>query len=186
MAMYRSVFSDLEQWKDGPKRKPLVMLGARQVGKTYALRTFGDKHFRDTAYINFEETPGARSFFERDLTPSRLLSELSVYFGRQLEPGHTLLILDEVQEAPRALTALKYFCEDLPAMHICAAGSLLGLKLPKGSSFPVGKVEFLKVFPMSFLEFLAARGEQRHEENLAEKPAADVHWFVWHRDGLSK
>ncbi len=166
--MYRSIFSLLEAWAKSKQRKPVVMLGARQVGKTFALKHLGQSRFENTLYINFEETPAAKSFFEKDLSPQRILSELSLHFGKSIEPGKSLLILDEIQEAPRALTSLKYFCEDMPAMHVAAAGSLLGLKLPKKASFPVGKVEFLHVFPMSFAEFLRACGDAALAERIEQ------------------
>jgi len=141
-------------------RKPLVLLGARQVGKTYALQNLGQTHFENVAYLNFEKTPAATSFFEKDLSPQRILKELSVFLNTPIEHGKTLLIFDEIQSAPKALTSLKYFCEDLPALHVAAAGSLLGLKLPKLGSFPVGKVEFVSVYPMTFFEFLRAQNEE--------------------------
>ena len=158
--MKRDITDKLREWKDDPARKPLVVTGARQCGKTYAITVFGREAFEDVAYINLEKDSLAASVFDIDLDPTRIVSALSaIVFGRPVVPGKTLLFLDEIQACPKALTSLKYFCEDLPKLHVVSAGSLLGVALAhEGVSFPVGKVDRLKMYPMSFREFLAATG----------------------------
>ena len=158
--MERLLLSSLKQWKDSPERKPLILEGARQVGKTWLLQEFGRKCFKSVCYINFEQSRELEAVFAGDLTPSRLIEQLSVYHGKVIKPHTTLLILDEVQEMPRALTSLKYFCEQAPEYAICCAGSLLGIALHEGTSFPVGKTDFLHLYPLSFQEFLLANGEE--------------------------
>lgn len=158
--MKRDITDRLQEWKDDPARKPLVVTGVRQCGKTYAIKAFGRDAFDDVAYINFEKDSLAASVFDIDLDPARIVSALSaIVFGRPVVPGKTLLFLDEIQACPNALTSLKYFCEDLPELHVVSAGSLLGVALAhEGVSFPVGKVDRLTMYPMSFREFLAATG----------------------------
>ena len=134
-------------------------MGARQVGKTFAMRWLGEQSFGGSVYCNFELDPGLRDFFDGSLEPKDLLKNLAIHLGKPIEAGRTLLIFDEVQECPRALTALKYFAESAPEYHVIAAGSLLGLKTQRAASFPVGKVEFLRLHPLTFFEFLAALGE---------------------------
>ena len=146
----------MEREKD---RKPLILQGVRQCGKTYILKEFGKKQYNDTAYINFEESPQTAKLFEQDLDPQRILVELGVLLGRKLQPRETLIIFDEVQFSPNTLTALKYFQEKTPEYHIVCAGSLLGVTLARPKSFPVGKVEFLTLYPLNFREFLQAHGE---------------------------
>ena len=152
--MKRMIMDDLVRWKDAPGRKPLLLTGVRQCGKTYILKRFGEEHFSDVAYLNLEKTPSIAAVFEQDLDPVRILSELSNVFLRSpIEPGRTLLILDEIQAVPKAITALKYFYEDLPTLHLIGAGSLLGVSLRRdAASFPVGKVERKQLYPMSFRE----------------------------------
>jgi len=158
--MKRLIEAELLAWKSRSGRKPLVLKGARQVGKTWTLKYFGEQHFKKYHYLNFEKNKQLLKYFEQDLEPSQLVSKLSVALNADINPDTDLLILDEIQEAPRALTALKYFAEEMPELAICAAGSLLGLKL--GSvSFPVGKVEYAYMYPMCFEEFLEACGEFR-------------------------
>ena len=157
--MKREIFKKLERWKESEKRKPLVLLGARQVGKTFSLKWLGEKHFNNFIYFNFEEDKHLKSLFEDSLAPETITRNLSLYAKQKVEDNRTLIIFDEIQECPRALTALKYFCEKRPSLHIAAAGSLLGLKVPKESGFPVGKVDFLRITPMTFLEFLRAQNE---------------------------
>lgn len=164
IVMYRFASEKLAAWKDSPSRKPLILKGIRQVGKTWLLKDFGKNSFESMAYINFEANPECKDYFERSLDVKRILKELAVVTGTRIEPGKTLLVLDEIQECPRALTALKYFCEDAPELHVACAGSLLGVALAKPASFPVGKVDFLHVNPMNFTEFLLADGQT----NLAE------------------
>ncbi len=158
--MERLLLSSLKRWKDSPERKPLILEGARQVGKTWLLQEFGRKCFKSVCYINFEQNRELEAVFAGDLTPSHLIEQLSVYHGKVIKPQTTLLILDEVQEMPRALTSLKYFCEQAPEYAICCAGSLLGIALHEGTSFPVGKTDFLHLYPLSFQEFLLANGEE--------------------------
>ena len=158
--MERVLINELHKWKDKPDRKPLILRGARQVGKTWLLKDFGKKFFKDVCYINFEQKDVLGAIFEGTLSPQRIIEQLSVYSGKKIQPADTLLIFDEVQEMPRALTSLKYFAEEAPEYAICCAGSLLGVALHEGTSFPVGKVEFLDLYPLSFREFLLANGEE--------------------------
>lgn len=164
--MYRSAINDLLKWKDSPRRKPLILEGARQVGKTWLLQKFGAEHYRNLLYINFEVDKDAREIFDGSFEPERILSRLSIHAETEIIPGETLIVLDEVQEAPRALTALKYFCEDAPEHHIVVAGSLLGISLHQDISFPVGKVNYLRIHPLTFEEFLIAKGNRKLAEAL--------------------
>lgn len=160
--MRRNISKALVEWKDAPNRKPLVITGVRQCGKTYVMREFGTSCFKDVAYVNLERDSLAASVFEMTLEPARIISGLSaVSLGKEIVEGETLLILDEIQACPRALTALKYFCEDMPGLHVVCAGSLLGVALThENISFPVGKVDRLQMYPMGFDEFLSAtRGD---------------------------
>lgn len=159
--MIRYALQDLKRWKEHPHRKPLLVQGARQVGKTWLMREFGRQEFPSVAYINFMEMQAAHALFEGDLTPSTLLLQLSALARTPIRAGETLLILDEIQECERALTALKFFSEQAPDYHIIAAGSLLGVAMRhKKMSFPVGQVDFLQLRPLSFFEFLEAMGEE--------------------------
>ncbi len=157
--MKRDLQSKLQAWKDSPNRKPLILHGARQVGKTWLLKEFGRSSFKRVAYINFEENSRLAGLFSGDLNINRLLTGLRIESAAIIEPGTTLIILDEIQECPQALTSLKYFAENTPEYHVVAAGSFLGLALHQGTSFPVGKVDFIDLYPLSFQEFLAAVGE---------------------------
>lgn len=158
--MERILISQLLKWKEKCDRKPLILRGARQVGKTWLLKDFGKRFFKNVCYINFEQKDVLGAIFEGTLSPQRIIEQLSVYTGSKILPNDTLLIFDEVQEMPRALTSLKYFAEETPEYAICCAGSLLGVALHEGTSFPVGKVEFLDLYPLSFHEFLLANGEE--------------------------
>lgn len=158
--MERTLIAALEQWKNKKDRKPLILKGVRQCGKTYLLKEFGARHYKDTAYFNFEENDALKTVFEQNYDTKRIIFELGLYFGKTIVPGETLIILDEIQECGRALTSLKYFCENAPEYHIVCAGSLLGIALNRQLSFPVGKVDFLTLYPMSFAEFLQANGEE--------------------------
>ena len=158
--MERLLISQLLKWKESHSRKPLVLEGARQVGKTWILKEFGRKCFKDVCYINFEQSDVLGEVFAGDLSPQRIIEQLSIYNGKLIEPEQTLIIFDEVQEMPRALTSLKYFCEEAPEYVICCAGSLLGIALHEGTSFPVGKTDFLHLYPLSFKEFLIANEEK--------------------------
>lgn len=153
--MERLLYNQLERWKASPARKPLILNGARQVGKTWLLQTFGATAYDKVAYVNFERLYDAASIFS-DFNIDRIIRALSALTTVDITPGDTLIILDEIQEFPRALTALKYFCEDAPQYHIAVAGSLLGVGLHEGVSFPVGKVDELRLYPLTFVEFLMA------------------------------
>lgn len=148
------------------RRKPLIIEGARQVGKTWLMKEFGKQAYADTVYINFDSNSRMADLFSADLDTDRLIMGLELYAGRKINPENTLLIFDEVQEVPRALASLKYFYENAPQYHIVCAGSLLGIALHQGTSFPVGKVDFLKLYPLSFSEFLMATGNERFAELL--------------------
>ena len=148
--MKRDITQELLAWKEQSNRKPLVLKGVRQCGKTYILKEFGREYYADVAYFNFEETRSLNSLFEQDFDVKRILFELGLFLGRTITPGNTLIILDEIQECPRAITALKYFCENAPEYHVACAGSLLGLAIHENQSFPVGKVDIRTLYPMSF------------------------------------
>ena len=158
--MYRNLIENLKEWKDKKERPPLILKGARQVGKTWLLIEFAKTCFKDMLYINFENMPNLNELFEGSIEPQRIIDMLGALNGKKIIPEKTLLIFDEVQEIPRALTALKYFAEKAPEYPICCAGSLLGVALHKGTSFPVGKVDFLNLQPLTFQEFLKANKEQ--------------------------
>ena len=167
--MYRMAMENLLAWKQSRRRKPLIIEGARQVGKTWLMKEFGRQAYADTVYINFDSNARMAELFASDLDTKRLVLGLELYAGRKIDPENALLIFDEVQEVPRALAALKYFCEDAPQYHIVCAGSLLGIALHRGTSFPVGKVDFLKLYPVSFQEFLMAIGKQQFSELLDQQ-----------------
>ena len=158
--MYRIAIEKLFKWKKSKYRKPLIIEGARQVGKTWLMKEFGRQGYEDTVYINFDSNTAMAELFAADLNTDRLVMGLELYAGRKINPDTTLLIFDEVQEVPRALTSLKYFYENAPQYHIVCAVSLLGIALHGGTSFPVGKVDFLKLHPLSFKEFLLATGQK--------------------------
>jgi len=159
MSMKRYLMNELLCWKNKQNRLPLILKGARQVGKTWLLNEFGRTAFDDVLYINFENAPGLKDVFDGDISASRIIDLLGALHGKRIRPQETLLIFDEVQEIPRALTALKYFAEEAPEYAICCAGSLLGVALHKGTSFPVGKVDYLTLQPLCFEEFLLANDE---------------------------
>ncbi len=165
--MNRSLYAELVAWKASQRRKPLLLRGARQTGKTFLLRDFAAREYERVVYLDFEEDPALEGFFERDLDPHRIVSELSVYQGVDIEPGRHLLVFDEIQVSNRALTSLKYFHEQAASFHVAAAGSLLGVKMSEPGSFPVGKVNLLDLYPLSFSEFLAAMGEGRYASLLS-------------------
>ena len=164
--MDRFALEKLKQWKEKKNRKPLIIRGARQVGKTWLMKEFGRTCFRKMAYVNFDSNTRMRQVFEGDINIERLVLAISAETGVSIDSQDTLLIFDEVQEVPKALTALKYFCEEAPEYAIVAAGSLLGVAMHKGTSFPVGKVDFMDLYPLSFREFLCALGEMRFAEIL--------------------
>jgi hypothetical protein len=158
--MYRKSLEKLRQWKNKKSRHPLIVMGARQVGKTWLMREFGRTEFDDVCYINCENADKIAGIFEGSINPQRIIDFLGAYHGKKIQPQTTLIIFDEIQEIPRALTALKYFAEEAPEYAICCAGSLLGVTLHGGTSFPVGKVDFMTLNPLSFSEFLTACGEK--------------------------
>ena len=159
--MKRLIINQLINWKENSQRKPLILNGARQVGKTYILKAFGKLHYRNVAYVNLDSQKELAKVFEQDFNVTRIIRSLSAFLNIHIEPQHTLIVLDEVQECPAALHALKYFCEDAPEYHVVVAGSLLGISLHGNSSFPVGKVDMLRMFPLTFEEFLMALGEEQ-------------------------
>ena len=167
--MYRIAIEKLYKWKNSKRRKPLIIEGARQVGKTWLMKEFGKQAYADTVYINFDSNSRMADLFSADLDTDRLIMGLELYAGHKINPENTLLIFDEVQEVPRALASLKYFYENAPQYHIVCAGSLLGIALHQGTSFPVGKVDFLKLYPLSFSEFLMATGNERFAELLKKQ-----------------
>ena len=164
--MKRDIYPQLLAWKKAINRKPLILMGARQVGKTHLLRTFGAQEYESSVYLNFEEDKALDRLFAGSLKPSIILENVSAYLGQSIEPETTLLIFDEIQESPNALNSLKYFQEQANEFHIAAAGSLLGVLLAQNNGFPVGKVNFLDLYPLSFFEFLESIGETRLRELL--------------------
>ena len=164
--MYRIALEKLYKWKKSKRRKPLIIEGARQVGKTWLMKEFGSQAYTDTVYINFDSNARMAELFSSDLNTERLIMGIELYAGKKIVPEQTLLIFDEVQEVPRALSSLKYFYENAPQYHIICAGSLLGIALHEGTSFPVGKVDFLNLFPLSFREFLTATAGEQFAELL--------------------
>ncbi len=159
--MKRQIIDDLIHWKNKKNRKPMIIQGARQVGKTWLMKHFGAQAFEQVAYVNFDNNSAMKTLFEGDFSLERILLGLQIETGVAISPDNTLLIFDEIQEVPNALTALKYFYENAPEYYIISAGSLLGMALHQGLSFPVGKVDFLSLYPMSFVEFLLAVGDEQ-------------------------
>ncbi len=160
--MYRLAIEELYEWKNSINRKPLIIEGARQVGKTWLMKEFGKQAYDKIVYINFDSNSRMAELFSSDLDINRILMGLELYSDIKIDPKNTLIIFDEVQEVPRALASLKYFYENAPEYHIICAGSLLGIALHRGTSFPVGKVDFLNLYPLSFKEFLMAIGKQKY------------------------
>ena len=161
--MERLILNTLLKWKNSPYRKPLILKGVRQVGKTWILKEFGKRCYENTAYFNFDEHEEYKQFFETTKDIDRILQNLMLASGQKIMPEQTLIIFDEVQDCPKVMNSMKYFCENAPQYHVACAGSLLGIALAKPSSFPVGKVNFMQIDPMTFTEFLLANGD----ENLA-------------------
>lgn len=166
--MYRERIEDLKKWKISNNRKPLIIRGARQVGKTWLMKEFGKTCYEKCAYINFDDNTRMEKLFDEDFDLDKILQGLKLETGVNIEPQNTLIILDEIQENPRALKALKYFCENANEYHIVSAGSLLGVAIHQGSSFPVGKVNFLDLYPLSFFEFMEAIGKKNFVELIKE------------------
>ena len=175
-SMERLLLKDLIIWKNNKHRKPLVLQGARQVGKTWLMKEFGRSCYAKTAYVTFYNNNRMKRVFDADFDMDRILMNIAAETGMSITPGDTLIILDEIQEAPRALEALKYFCENAPAYHVIAAGSLLGVAIHEGVSYPVGKVDELTLYPMSFEEFLMAVNETVLCRNLQDKK------YEWMKD----
>lgn len=175
--MNRQGINELISWKSNIKRKPLVMQGVRQVGKTWLVKEFADTHYENFVYVNFEKTQRLRSLFEEDYDINRILSVLTIESSIPIKPHNTLIFFDEIQEATNGITSLKYFAEDAPHYHVIAAGSLLGVSLHKGISFPVGKVDFMTLYPFSFSEFLHAVNEQQLAELITTKPDTNLTFF---------
>ncbi|HDO26641.1 MAG TPA: ATP-binding protein [Bacteroidetes bacterium] len=176
--MKRLIYNRLIEWKNSTNRKPLLLQGARQVGKTYLVNEFGKKEYTDFITLNFEENPGLKTLFAGDLSPQTILENISIYIGKKITSENTLLFFDEIQIVPEVLTSLKYFYEKAPEYHIIAAGSLLGVSIGKPTSFPVGKVNFLSMYPMNFTEFLWALEETFLAEKISTikkiKPLPDI------------
>lgn len=156
--MRRKIYSRLLEWKNSKDRRPLMLLGARQVGKTWIMRHFGEQEYSKVVYVNCDDEPRMKQIFDLDYDIERILTTLQAITGQKATPGDTLIVLDEIQEVPRGLHSLKYFCEKAPEYHVMVAGSLLGVTLGSGESFPVGKVDMLYMYPMDYEEFLEATG----------------------------
>ena len=167
--MYRNIMERLKEWKGKERRKPLILAGARQVGKTYILKEFGEKEFGNVAYINCDDNVLAKDLFTQDYDMRRILLAIGAITRQTIVAGKTLIILDEIQEVERGMSALKYFCENAPQYHVAVAGSLLGIAMHRGESFPVGKVDVLHIYPMTFDEFLLAKGQERMVALLKDK-----------------
>ncbi len=166
--MERLIYSDLLRWKQRKDHKPLILLGARQVGKTYILQEFGKREFKNVVYVNCHNNSFAKQLF-RDFSVGRIIDELCNYHECSIVPGETLLVLDEIQEIHNGLAALKYFCEDMRQLHVAVAGSLLGISLREDESYPVGKVTTMRLYPMTFVEFLLANGRNQLCEMLMSR-----------------
>ena len=175
--MKRYALNQLIKWKESRRRKPLIVEGARQVGKTWLVKEFAATHYKNLVYINFEEQIFMRNLFEGDFDIKRILDALSAASHQTITPGETLIFFDEIQEAKNGITALKYFMENAPEHHVVAAGSLLGLELHSQTSFPVGKVQFLNLYPMSFMEFLDALGEESLSKVITEQNWTNINLF---------
>lgn len=167
--MHRNVIEQLKEWKNKSNRKPLVLAGARQVGKTYILREFGKEEFSNVAYINCDDNEMAKDLFTQDYDMQRIIFAIGAITKQKIVAGETLIILDEIQEVNRGLSVLKYFCENAPQYHVAVAGSLLGIAMHNGESFPVGKVDVLHIYPMTFDEFLLAKGYEQMVDLLKRK-----------------
>lgn len=175
--MYRTAMDALLQWKGKINRKPLIIMGARQVGKTWLMKEFGKMHYEKTAYISFYNNKRMDDVFQADFDIKRILMNLNIESGVTITPGDTLIILDEIQDSPKVLESLKYFCEEAPQYHVVAAGSLLGVTIHEGVSYPVGKVDLLDLYPLNFREFLYAMDEQSLADALATKDYALIDNF---------
>ena len=185
--MERILMEKLVEWKDSKNRKPLILHGARQVGKTWLMKEFGKRYFKKSVYISFDNNPRMKEVFEQDFDVRRIISALKIEAGGAFPAEDTLLIFDEIQEEPKAMASLKYFCENAPEYYIVAAGSLLGMALHEGTSFPVGKVDFLSLHPLNYYEFLLAFGENELAELLKSGDFSMINAFSGkYRDYLCK
>lgn len=176
--MYRKAIEDLVKWKAMRRRKPLIVEGVRQVGKTWLIKEFARRYYKKIAYVNFEEQIFMRGLFEEDFDISRILDAINAATHLTCSEGDTLIFFDEIQEAKNGLTSLKYFCENAPGYHVVAAGSLLGLELHKHESFPVGKVQLFTLYPMTFTEYLVAMGEEALESFLSKADWKNINLFA--------
>ena len=176
--MERFAIENMKRWKEKPNRKPLVLMGARQVGKTWLMKEFGAKFYKKTAYISFYNNSELKKVFDSDYDIKRILSFLNIEVGFPITPEDTLIIFDEVQNAPKVFESLKYFCEEAPEYHVVAAGSLLGVALHEGVSYPVGKVDLLNLYPLSFREYLYAVGEKQLADILLTKDYSLIDGFA--------
>ena len=167
--MERKAYKQLLEWKNNPHHKPLILNGARQVGKTWLLKHFGEKEYKNVAYVNCDKSMQMKSIFDEGYDIPRIIRNISAMTNVDIRPHETLIILDEIQSVPHGLPSLKYFCEDAPEYDVAVAGSLLGIQLHRGESFPVGKVDMLKLFPLTFGEFLMAKGENIKKTALDNK-----------------
>ena len=170
--MHRTIMKNLVLWKNKPDRKPLILQGARQVGKTWIMKEFGRQNYKYVAYVNMDHNVHMQDSFAKDFDVDRILEDIGIETHTKIVAGETLIILDEIQEVPPALSCLKYFCENASDYHVIAAGSLLGVAMHKGISYPVGKVNLLTMYPLSFKEFLEAIGEEQLAEYV-DHPKSD-------------
>src|SRR3990167_1999215 len=180
--MDRLLYQTLVAWKNSEARKPLMLEGDRQVGKTYLLKKFGEQEYQHVYYLNFDETPDACTLFEGSVSAALILKKLSIYFQTQIIPENSLIFFDEIQECDGALASLKYFCEDAPEYHVAVAGSLLGVKLKGKKGFPVGKVTIRHLYPLSFIEFLQAMGKQGWIQLLDELTVGETIPDIFHHE----
>jgi len=184
--MQRDAYSKLKDWKSSSRRKPLLLRGARQTGKTHLLKAFGNAEYDSLIYFNFEEDPNLKGFFTERVRPTEIIENLTLYAGRKLRPGLDLIVFDEIQASDGALRSLKYFFEDAPEYHIAAAGSLLGISLSGPGAFPVGKVNFLDLYPMTFMEFLSATGSEPLRQYISKISDIAPLPKPFHRELISK
>lgn len=172
--MKRMLMDELVRWKENPQRKPLLLKGVRQCGKTYLLKAFAEQEYENAVYLNLERNPDYASLFDKDLNVDRIITEMGVLAKTRIVKGKTLVILDEIQACQKAVSALKYFCEEAPEYHIAAAGSLIGISLAKPGSYPVGKVDVKRLYPMSFIEYLLAAGEENLVKYIEQSDAQQI------------
>jgi uncharacterized protein len=180
--MQRLIYQNLIAWKHDPGRKPLMLEGARQVGKTYLLKKLGKEEYQHFYYLNFDETPDACTMFEGSISANSILKKLSIYFQTQITPENSLICFDEIQECDNALASLKYLCEDAPEYHVAVAGSLLGIKLQSNKGFPVGKVTILHLYPLSFVEYLHAINKSAWVSVLKELSIHEKVTSIFHKE----